>query len=130
MSHTSKLVLKVVSITFSILITILVILGVVNAAEWSYGFGYRVFTEEAVDRAPGIDKSVTISGEMSAKQIGELLEEKGLIRDANLFVAQLKLSAYSDKMKAGTYTLNTSMTAKDMMQIMSAEEDTEETETE
>lgn len=126
--RSSKIVLKIVGTMLSLLITVLVVVGLFRAGEWAYGFGYRVFTESAVESAPGTDKSVTISSDMSAKEIGNLLEEKGLIRDANLFVAQLKLSSYADDLKSGTYTLNTSMTAKEMMQVMSAEEETTEAE--
>ena len=75
------------------------------------------------------DKVVRITSDMGAKEIGDLLESKELIRDSNLFVVQLMLSAYKDDMKPGTYTLSTSMTAKEMMQVISAEEE-EETETE
>ena len=66
---------------------------------------------------------------MSGSDIGSMLEEKGLIRDARLFAVQLKLSAYSKKIKPGIYTLNTSMTAKEMMEAMSpvSEKDTEGT---
>ena len=78
-----------------------------------------------MESAPGTDKTVTVTADMSAKDVGRQLEEKGLIRDANLFVVQLGLSSYSGAIKAGTYTLNTSMTAEEMMQIMAAEEDTE-----
>lgn len=35
-----------------------------------------------------------------------------------LFYLQLKLSAYSKKLVPGIYTLNTSMTAKEMMVVM------------
>ena len=92
-------------------------------------FGYRVFTEKAVNLPDeGKDKVVTVSSGMGAKELGELLKKKGLIRDANLFVLQLKLSAYAKKIKEGTYTLSTSMTAQEMMQIMSAEADDTETE--
>ena len=126
--RSSKIVLKIVGTMLSLLITVLVVVGLFRAGEWAYGFGYRVFTESAVESAPGTDKSVTISSDMSAKEIGNLLEEKGLIRDANLFVAQLKLSSYADDLKSGTYTLNTSMTAKEMMQVMSAVEETTEAE--
>ena len=49
-----------------------------------------------------------------------MLEEEGLVRDDLLFYAQLKLSAYSQKLQPGVYTLNTSMTGKDMMAIMAA----------
>lgn len=46
------------------------------------------------------------------------------------FYVQLRMSAYHGKLKTGTYTLNTSMTAKDMMVVMAAEseESTESTE--
>ena len=127
--RSSKIVLKIVGTMFSLLLWVLIFVGLVRAGQWAYGFGYRVFTESPVESAPGTDKSVTISDDMSAREIGNLLKEKGLIRDPDLFVAQLKLSSYSDTIKVGTYTLNTSMTAKEMMQVMSAEEETtEETE--
>ena len=48
------------------------------------------------------------------------LKEKGLVEDAKLFFVQLKVSAYSGKLHSGVYTLNTSMTARDMMVLMAA----------
>ena len=125
--RSSKIVLKIVRFMISLLCVVLIAVGLVCAGKWAYGFGYRVFTENPVQNAPGTDKSITISEDMSAKDMGNKLKEEGLIRDANLFVAQLKLSSYADKIKAGTYILNTSMTAKEMMQIMAAEEETTET---
>lgn len=122
--------MKMVRGVFSLLILVLVVVGLVRAGQWAYDFGYRVYTESPVDSVPGTDKTVKVTSDMSAKEIGNILEEKGLIRDANLFVAQLKLSSYSGEIKSGTYTLNTSMTARDMMQIMSASDDTDETESE
>ena len=56
-------------------------------------------------------------------------EGEGLVRDEKLFFAQLKLSAYSGKLKPGIYTLNTSMVTRDMLVVMAAEEE-EDTETE
>ena len=55
-----------------------------------------------------------------------MLEKNGLIRDAALFRVQEMLSAFKDEMRPGTYELNTSMTAEEMMQIMSMEMETEE----
>ncbi len=128
MRNTSKVVIRIIGGALSFLFLVLVVLGLIRAGQWAYGFGYRVYTEDAVDSAPGTDKSVTVTSDMSAKEIGDLLEEKGLIRDAGLFVVQLKLSSYSGQIRSGTYTLNTSMTAEEMMQVMAAEEDTESTE--
>mgnify|MGYP000102751641 FL=1 len=128
MRNTSKVVIRIIGGALSFLFLVLVVLGLIRAGQWAYGFGYRVYTEGAVASAPGTDKSVTVTSDMSAKEIGDLLEEKGLIRDAGLFVVQLKLSSYSGQIRSGTYTLNTSMTAEEMMQVMAAEEDTESTE--
>lgn len=123
-----KVVMRVVSISFSILVIVLVIFALTKLGEYAYQFGYRVFTEEPMSTEEGTDVIVRIENDMDDIDIGNLLEEKGLIRDGTLFLAQLKLSSYNNKLKPGIYTLNTSMTAKEMMQVMSPAE--KETETE
>lgn len=126
----NKLVFKFVSISFSILVALLVILGLVKLGTFCYDFGYRVFTEAPVDEAPGKDVVIQITSDMSEREIGKELEEKGLIEDANLFYAQLKLSAYSGELQPGIYTLNTSLTAKEMMALIAAKVEDTETEAE
>lgn len=123
----NKVVFKFVSVSFSILVTLLVIVGLVKLGTFCYDFGYRVFTEAPVDAAPGKDVTVQVTGGMSEHDIGIMLAEMGLVDDGNLFFVQLKLSAYSKKLRTGTYVLNTSMTPKEMMAAMAAEpeEDTE-----
>ncbi len=126
----SKVVMKIVSFCFSILIVILLVMGFYRDGKWAFEFGHRVFTETAVDLPEdGQEKVVEITPGMGAMELGDLLEKKGLIRDSKLFFLQLKLSSFSNKMKEGTYTLSTSMTAYEMMQVMSASE-IEDTETE
>lgn len=126
----NKIVIKIVSISFSILILILLVVALYRGGKMAYGFGYRVFTESAIDLPEeGQDKVVEVLEGMGDRELSGLLEKKGLIRDANLFLIQLKLSSYNKKIKPGTYTLSTSMTAQEMMQVMSAAE-LENTETE
>ena len=123
---TNKVVFRFVSISFSVLILLLIFIGVFKASTFCYDFGYRVFSETAVAAEPGTDIVVQIEADDSALDIGKQLESKGLIRDAELYVAQYYLSAYVDDILPGTYTLNTSMTAKEMMVVMSTPvEDTE-----
>lgn len=128
----NKVILKFVSISFSILITLLVVVGLVELGSFCYDFGYRVFTETPVAETPGTDIVVQVDSDMSEYEIGRMLEEEGLIRDGRLFWAQLKLSAYSGDIIPGIYTLNTSMTGKDMIAVMAtkAEESTETEEAE
>ena len=105
-----------------------IVMGLVKLGNYCYDFGYRVFTESPVDAEPGRDVVLQIGADMSEMEIGELLEEKGLIRDKLLFYVQLKLSAYSGKLNPGVYTLNTSMDARDMISVMAAkQEETTET---
>jgi UPF0755 protein len=126
-----KIVYKIVGVSFSILMVVLVIFCFVKLGTFCYNFGYRVFTEAPMDEEPGRDIVVQVTTDMSEREIGKMLENRGLIDDGNLFFVQLKLSAYSGDLKSGMYTLNTSMTAKEMMAVMAAEADADtETETE
>ena len=126
MSTNNKVVFRFVSISFSILISLIVFIGVFKASTYGYEFGYRIFTEKPMDNEPGKEIVVSIGKEDSAFDIGKQLEEKGLIRDAKLYVAQYYLSAYVDNLLPGTYTLDTAMTTKEMLVVMSTPvEDTE-----
>ena len=114
----NKVVFRFVSISFSILVILLVLIGFVKIGTYCYDFGYRVFTEAPVDAEPGRDVIVQISDDMSDMDIAKELKEKGLVENAKLFFVQLKVSAYSGRLHSGVYTLNTSMTARDMMVLM------------
>jgi len=94
-----------------------------RVAIFTYSYGFRIFAEEPIDREPGIDVNVAIVEGKSVKEIGKLLEEKGLIRDGFLFILQEKFSEYSGDLKPGVYTLNTSQTPYEMMEIMSREQE-------
>lgn len=115
-----------IRVAFSIMIALLVLFAGIKICSICYDFGYRVFTEPAMTNGDGQDVLVQVEKGISAEELGQLLEDKGLVRDHNLFYLQLKLSAYSGHIKPGIYTLNTSMTAKDMMVIMSSDKSDEE----
>lgn len=119
---TKQMVTAVFGTVLKVVIAVLVIVFVYKAAVTAYDYGYRVFQEPPVSAEPGMDVTVEITVGKSAMQIGEILEQKGLIRDARLFYVQNLLSHYKDELSAGTYTLNTSMTMEEMMEIMSAKE--------
>ena len=126
----NKVVFRFVSISFSVLVLLIVFISVFKASTFCYDFGYRIFTEPAVSTAPGTDVVVQIDKNDSAFDIGDKLEAKGLVRDAELYVAQYYLSAYVDKLLPGTYTLNTSMKTKEMLVVMSTPVEVEEVENE
>lgn len=126
--NAKKLVGTVISVSFEIIFAALVIILIYNCGLRAYSFGFSVFAEQPIDAEPGRDVNVTIDADSSTYEIGELLVDKGLIRDAKLFYVQIKLSALSDDVNYGRYTLNTSMTAEDMISVITT--DPEETESE
>lgn len=111
----NKALFKFIKIATGILVMLLLIYLIIFLCKFCFDFGYRVFNEPAVSDKPGEDIMISISEDMSSGDIGKMLEEKGLVRDGKLFAVQLMLSAYKSDMEPGVYTLNTSMTAKDMM---------------
>ena len=125
-SNTNKVIFRFVSISFSILILLVISIGVFKGTAYCYDFGYRIFTEKPVSNEPGREIVVQVSSSDSVFEIGELLESKGLIRDSLLYAVQGYLFGYEGEQISGTYILNTSMTTKEMMIVMSTPvEDTE-----
>lgn len=118
---------------FSIILKVVVVVGsilvIYRGATTAYDYGYRLFTEPPVSEGTGREVTVSITSGKKAKEVGELLESKGLIRDAKLFYMQELFSDYHGKIKPGIYTLNSSMTAEEILKVIcppEAEEESEE----
>ncbi|MBQ8625872.1 MAG: endolytic transglycosylase MltG [Agathobacter sp.] len=124
--NVNKAVLKFVKLGITMILALLVIYATVSVSLTGFDFGYRVFTEPAMEEEPGHNVSITIDASMGGSEIGKELESKGLVRNASLFQIQLMLSAYAEDILPGTYVLNTSMTAKEMMMVMSTPQETED----
>ena len=118
--NAKQMVFSIFKTCLAIAILMLVGTFVIKMAGKAYDFGYRIFKEEPMSPAPGYTMSVAIVEGKSAKEIGIILEEKGLIRDANLFYLQELVSDYHDKLMPGVYELSTAMTPEEMMAVMAA----------
>lgn len=113
------IVMSVFSIAVKVVIVIVASMFIYKYALIAFDYGHRIFSEEPMSTGEGRKVSVTIGSDMSVSNIGQLLENKGLIRDAKLFVLQERLSECHDKIQPGEYELTTAMTAEEMMVIMS-----------
>ena len=123
-----QIVGAVIGTVTKVVVAALVLMFIYRYSIVAYDYGYRIFGEEAVDQEPGRDVSVEILEDDSVEEIGQMLEAKGLIRDAKLFVIQEKLSGFENGITPGAYELNTAMTVEEMLEILTAV--TEETDTE
>ena len=117
--NSKEVIVPVFSTVFKIVVAVIIVMLVYKWSVSAYEYGQRVFNEPPVAAGEGRVITVTVEAGDSAKKIGNMLEEKGLIRDAKLFQIQEMLSKYKDKIQPGTYELSTAMTTEEMMGIMS-----------
>lgn len=122
----SNVIISVVGAVVRVALIVLAVYVVYRGALLCYDYGYRIFTEPAVSSGEGRTVTVAVTEDMSASDLGHLLENKGLIRDSRLFVLQYYLSEYLKDVKPGIFELNTSMTVEEMMEVMSLDEDDDE----
>ena len=116
---TVQIVIKVVLFTF-------IIMYIFRMATAAYDYGYRVFTEPPISYGEGRIISVYVEDGSSALDVGEMLQEKGLIRDGRLFMIQELLSENHGKIQPGVYDLNTTMTAQEILDVIAQESETDE----
>ena len=115
-----KIVLGILDAAVKIAFVIIVVMLISKYSKVAYNYGYKIFNQTPVSSGTGRTVTVTISEGDSANKIAEKLANVGLITDKNLFVLQEKFSDYNGLEAPGTYELSTSMTAEEMLQIMSA----------
>ena len=111
---------------FKIIAAVLIVMFVYKYAFLAYDYGYRLFGEKPITSGEGRTVTVTIPEGADAQKVGEILETKGLIRDSQLFVLQELLSDYHGEVLPGEFELNTSMTAEEMLAVLSTEPEQEE----
>lgn len=125
--NVKQLLGAIVAMIVRIALAAAVIIVVFKLAVGAYNFGYQVFADIPVSEGEGRTVSVVVSENQSVKDVAKVLEQKGLITDANVFYVQERLSEYKDQMKSGTYELSTAMTSEEMLRILcQTTEDAEE----
>ena len=88
-----------------------VIVVVFKLAVGAYDFGFQVFADIPKDEGDGRTVSVTVSEGQNSKDVGKLLENKGLIDNATVFYVQ--------------EALNTAMSVEEMLETMCAADEAE-----
>ena len=122
MSETTKEINKVTGVIIGVsgkliayAVAVLVLIGGIKAG---YQFGYEMFYDTAVAEPPGIDMRVTIGEGEKLTDIAAALEENDLIKNRYMFLFQSIFYQYGvgeNPVQAGTYLLNNSMSAKEII---------------
>lgn len=120
MSQTTKEINRItgtiIGVAGRLIIYALIVLLMYEGITRGYAFGHEVFDPTPVAAAPGVDKMVVIGEDTSVSDAAKILKKNGLIGDERIFLIQAKF--YDYEIYPGTYTFNTSMTSKDMLQML------------
>lgn len=109
----------IIGISGKLILYALVLLLLAEGMSKGYAFGHEVFHSTPMEAEPGRDMVVTIGKRKEPKEVIGLLHDMGLI--GNELAARVQLKFYEYEIHPGTYTLNTSMTPKEILQILNEE---------
>ncbi|MGC6175879.1 endolytic transglycosylase MltG [Lacrimispora sp. 38-1] len=112
----NKITGAIIAISSRLIIFALVILLLYEGVTRGYEFGHEIFYASAMEQSPGQDKSITVEKGASAAKVAKLLKGSGLIANEYSFIIQAEFFDY--KVNPGIYTFNTSMTSKEILQMM------------
>lgn len=96
-------------VLFTLLLLVIVAIAVVAVP-----IGREYFRKTA----SGDDIEVTIEAGSSSRQVGEILKEKGVIRNENAFLLKLYFSDYWGKLRYGTFDLNDGMSLAEVIETL------------
>lgn len=122
-SGVNKMIRTAVAIAVRVIVYSLLIVAIIKGSQVAYNFGHEIFYISSVEEAPGRDVSIRISKGETATDVAEQLEDKGLIKNRASFYVQCWFFEYD--INPGTYVLNTSMTPREMLEMIDAGPDTD-----
>lgn len=112
----NKITGTIIGVSGKLILYALVILLLVEGMSKGYAFGHEVFHSTPMEAEPGRDIVVTIGEDEEPKEIVGMLHDMGLI--GNELAVRVQLKFYDYEIYPGTYTLNTSMTPKEILQML------------
>ena len=119
----NKISLAVIGISGRLVFYALVLVLLVLGVRKTYEFGHDIFYAPGMEALPGTEKTVTLDGTESVADVGKLLEDAGLIRDHVKATGSRKGQRILDdyEVKKGSFSLNTSQSSKEIINILDEE---------
>lgn len=112
----NKITGTIIGISGKLILYALVILLLAEGITRGYDFGHAIFYATAMEAAPGRDKELTVPGGQTTSETIRALKDLDLID--NELAIRIQMKFYDYEVYPGTYTLNTSMTSKEILQLL------------
>lgn len=112
----NKITGTIIGISGKLILYALVILLLAEGITRGYDFGHAIFYATAMEAAPGRDKELTVPRGQTTSETIRALKDLELID--NELAIRIQMKFYDYEVYPGTYTLNTSMTSKEILQLL------------
>ncbi|MDO4269095.1 MAG: aminodeoxychorismate lyase [Eubacteriales bacterium] len=112
----NKITGTIIGVSGKLILCAVIILLLAEGITRGYAFGHSIFYQTSMEPEPGTDKTLTVTDGESNAQVIRALKDLGLI-DNELSI-QIQQWFYEYDIYPGTYTLNTSMTSKEILQTL------------
>lgn len=120
----NKITKTIIVISGKLIVYALILMLLAEGMTRGYAFGHEIFYATAVDEPPGKDLEITIPKDQSDRETIAILADLGLVKSE--LAVHIQKWFYDYDIYPGTYILNTSMTSKEMLQLLN-EKPVEET---
>jgi len=130
--NSKRVGLGILDTIIRVVIIIVAAMLITKYAKVAYNFGYNIFYQVPVTTSgEGKTVRITIDDTVTVTELAKQLEEVGIIQDWKLFYVQERFSNYHGKIVGGTYELSSTMTADELLEVLTANytesDDTEST---
>ncbi|MGN0435304.1 MAG: endolytic transglycosylase MltG [Wujia sp.] len=113
--------------TWGLLVNVIIVYIVIKIFSYSFNFAYSMFGDVCKDPGDTTYVTVDIPEDSSVIQIGQALEDAGIIEDKYVFWGKVKIRGYASKIIPGKYALSASMNYDDILiRICNIKVETEE----
>ncbi len=109
----------IIGLAWRVLLAAVIVFLLLQGVTRAYSYGHGLLYEHAMEAEPGTDVSFVISTGDTRREIAENLEGAGLIDNRQAFLLQSRL--YKADFEPGEYSLNTSMTAEEIIKYLTEE---------
>lgn len=107
-----------VEFTGGLIINLVIVYIVIRVFSFSFDFAYSIFGDSCKEPASKEYVIIDIPADSSALDIGEALEEGGVIENKYAFAIKVKLKEYGPLIVSGKYGLSPSMSLQDILNII------------
>lgn len=114
-------VLGLVNLIGKLAILVIAVYVLIYGGRLAFSTGYELMVKSPDQTAKIVDVSINIPQGSSTEEIAEILHDNNLIGSTFYFRVLARFSGHDQEFQYGDYTLNTSMTEEEIMEILKTE---------